>query len=57
MSGAGLLAIVWQQVASIVLHLSGNVQTINHYFLFAFWLAEAIAWLSITVNYYVRKRR
>ena len=57
MSGAGILAIVWQQVASIILHLSGSIQSINHYFLFAFWLAEAVVWLSLTVKYYIRKRR
>jgi hypothetical protein len=55
--GVGILALLWQSIASIFLHLSGSVQSINHYFLFAFWLAEAVAWLSLTVQYYMRKRR
>jgi len=55
--GVGLLAIAWQNVANIFLRLSGPLQSINHYFLFAFWLAEAVVWLSLTVRYYMRKRR
>jgi len=55
--GAGVLALLWQTIASIFLHLSGSAQSINHYFLFTFWLAEALVWLSLTIKYYMRKRR
>jgi len=44
--GVGILAIAWQTAALDPHHLFGLV-----------WLAEAVAWVVVTIKYYRKKRR
>ncbi len=53
---AGVLALVWQAIMANLLQPSGSAALINKYFLFAFWLAEAITWVVVTIKYYQKKR-